>query len=127
VVAPPAQTRAFAAPPAGWVVLTEGPSDRWLLDSASVRAKGAGVYAGTVRIETGATQPSPYGRMDGMRMQFDVDCTGLRARVTGAAAQLRGRDLGTIPVPAVQAAWSTPPEGNPIIATICRLGAERRP
>ena len=127
VVAPPTQTRAFAALPAGWVLLTEGESDRWLLDSASVRAKGAGVYSGTVRIETGATQDSPYGRMDGMRMQFDVDCSNLRARVTGAAAQLRGRDLGTIPVPAARAAWSTTPEGNPVVATICRIGAGRRP
>ena len=125
VVAQPAQRRTFAAPGPGWVVVSEGDADRWLLDGASVRAKGAGVFAATVLVETGAPQPSPVGRIDGMRMLFDVDCAGVRARVTGWRAQLQGRDMGVVPVPAAQAAWSAPGDTNLVIGAVCRLAAER--
>jgi hypothetical protein len=127
VVAEPAQRRSFAAIPAGWMVVSQGDADRWLLDPASVRAKAGSVYAATVRVETGIAQPSPYGRMDGMRMQFDVDCAANRTRVTGAAAQLQGRDVGTVPVPPQQAAWSPPGDGNLVIAAVCGIAAQRRP
>lgn len=126
VVAQPTQRRSFGAVPAGWVVVSESDEARWSVDTASVRAKGGGVYAATVRVETGAPQPSPVGRMDGMRTQFEVDCTGLRARITSGTAQFQGRDVGAVPVPPAQAAW-TAVSGNPAVDFICRLAAERRP
>jgi hypothetical protein len=124
VVAPPAQQRAFGAPPAGWVVASERSAMRWLVDSASVRAKPAGVYAAMMRAEGGVARSSPVGTMDGMRMQLEVDCTGMRWRVTAMAAQLQGRDVGSVPVPPEQAAWA-PGEANPVVETVCRL-AQRR-
>jgi hypothetical protein len=127
VVAQPARTRTFGPPPAGWVVMVEGETDRWLLDPASVRAKGAGIHAATVRVENGAPQDSPVGRMDTVVMQFEVDCTGTRARITRVTGMLRGRDLGALPLPPSQSAWRTPPEGHPVLPAVCGLVAERRP
>jgi hypothetical protein len=126
-VAKPAQRRSFTAPGAGWVVVSDGDADRWLLDSASVRAKGAGIYAATVRVENGAPQPGPVGRMDAVRMQFDVDCVGVRARITGVTAMLQGREVGSIPVPPARTAWTQPGDGNLVIAAVCRLAPDRRP
>jgi hypothetical protein len=126
VVAQPAQRRSFAAPTPGWVVVSDGDEDRWLLDTASVRPKGAGVYAATVRVENGAPQMGPVGRMDAVRMQFDVDCAGVRARITGVTAMLQGRDVGSIPVPPAQTAWTQPGDGNLVISAVCRFAPDRR-
>jgi hypothetical protein len=65
------------------------------------------------------------GRIDAMRMQVDVDCTGMRWRITAMTGQRQGRDVGSVPVPPEQAAW-VPGEANPVVETVCRLAAQRR-
>jgi hypothetical protein len=124
-VAQPTERRSFAAPAAGWLLITESPEGRWLLDSASVRAKAAGVTGATMRVEAGMLRDSPLGRMDAVRFQVDVDCAGSRWRFVSGTAQRQGRDLGAMPIPAQQTAW-TPGAGNPVVDAVCRI-AGRRP
>lgn len=118
IAARPAQARSFGAVPAGWIVVGESDEGRWVLDSASVAAKGGGIYTATIRTESGASQPSPYGRWDALKMRVEVDCPGKRMRVTAGTLQAGGRDLHAVPVPPQRAAWDGSSAG--LVAEVCR-------
>jgi hypothetical protein len=118
--------QSFTAPPAGWVLASERGGMRWLVDSASVRAKSAGVYEAVMRAESGEARSIPGGRMDAVRMRVEADCAGTRWRVTAMTALFQGREVSPVPVPPEQAAWMDG-NSNPVLETVCRIATQRRP
>lgn len=117
--------RVFAPVPPGWVVVSDRTNERWLLNKAAIRAIGAGVYGTTVRTEYGVTESRPWGRTDGNRYEWEVDCSAGRQRFTAGALQFAGQDVQVIPVPPERAVWRPSAASNPVRAEVCRIARER--
>jgi hypothetical protein len=123
---PAAQPHGSGAVPAGWVLVSQMSDGRALLDSASVVAKGNGVYAATLRTEFSPSRSTPAGLYDGMEMRLEVDCPGQRMRATAGKLQAGGRDLRAIPVPRSQSEWSTG-RGLAVVDVVCRIAGATPP
>ncbi|HEU4558959.1 MAG TPA: surface-adhesin E family protein [Longimicrobium sp.] len=120
ISAPPERVRTFGPVPAGWVVVDENEEMRWVMDSASVSAKGEGVYFVNIRHEWGYEERSQDTVGDALLIRSELDCGARRYRVLGYTLQLRGRDVRPLTVPAAQAVWNSAAD-KPGLAAACRI------
>ncbi len=106
--------------PAGWVLMVQVGNGRSLLDSASMVAKGNGVYATRSRSEIVPSGVSAWGLYDGLEMRADVDCLRQRIRVTAGTFQAGGRDLFPISIDSTKSTWRSD-KNDALVAVACRV------
>lgn len=116
-----AEPRAHGSGPiaAGWVLMMQVGNGRSLLDSASMVAKGNGVYATRSRSEM-PSRVSMWGLYDGLEMLADVDCLRGRIRVTGGTFQAGGRDLFPVSIDPTRTTWRSDKD-NALVTVACRV------
>jgi hypothetical protein len=105
-------------------MMTEGDEWRWLLHQAFIIAKGARVYATTIRIERGVVESWSWGRTDATRYQVEVDCVAGRHRLTSGANLLAGRDVHEIVLTPDDTGWR-PGSATALSRLVCRIAQER--
>ncbi|HLL83678.1 MAG TPA: hypothetical protein VK420_13525 [Longimicrobium sp.] len=106
--------------PPGWVLMVQVGNGRSLLDSASMVAKGNGVYATRSRSEIVPSGSIAEGLYDGLEMQAEVDCRRQRIRVTGGSFQAGGRDVAAIPIDSARSTWRSDKD-NALVIVACRV------
>jgi hypothetical protein len=87
--------KALPALPDGWLALSSNDFERFAIDTASMAARGNGIYRVRLRRSFAAVQPDPSGSFDTLILGWDVDCTRRRLQLRTRTAIRGGRVVRT--------------------------------